>query len=214
MSRAGLATRRRSLAWVDTDLASLGPGQLVALALAGDRDAWAQIIHRYERVAWKVLSGFDLSQEDRNDVFASAFFRLFERLGTIREPEKLPGWIATTTRNEALTLLRTRSREVPVASFADSFDPADDRSGSGAGAGPDAHMIDLELKAALRVAFDELPADCRELLVLFMVDPPLSYDEIAQISGRPRGSLGPSRRRCLERLRRNPALDIYREGRP
>src|SRR5690606_19831955 len=105
-----------------------------------------------------VLSGFDLTPEDRNDVFASTFFRLFERLSSIREPDKLPGWIATTTRNEALTLLRSRSRETPVESFADS--PTE------AGSEPDARMLDLELRAALRIAFTELPDDCRELLVL------------------------------------------------
>ena len=197
--------RGRSVARVNTDLASLGPGHLVALALGGDRDAWTQIVHRYERVAWKVLSGFDLGTEDRNDVFASTFFRLLERLGSIREPDKLPGWIATTARNEALTLLRSRSRETPVESVGEA--PA-----AGPTAEPDHRLLDLELRAALRIAFDELPADCRELLVLFTVDPPLSYDEIAEITGRPRGSLGPSRARCLERLRRSPALTAYLEG--
>lgn len=195
--------RRRNLARMTADVASLGPEQLVAAALAGDRDAWGQIVHRYERVAWKVVSGFDLSPEDRADVFASTFFRLFERLATIREPEKLPGWIATTARNEALTLLRTRAREVPVDSVGDT--PV-------AGSGPDGRLLDLELRAALRVAFEELPGECRELLTLFTVDPPLTYDEIAEITGRPRGSLGPSRRRCLERLRRSPALASYMEG--
>jgi len=199
---------------VNTDLTALDPGRLVALALAGDRDAWAEIVHRYERVAWKVLAGFDLSPEDRNDVFASVFFRLFERLGTIREPDKLPGWIATTTRNEALTMLRSRSRETPVDALAESFDdPCGSRSTGAGGPAPDARLIDQELRAALRVAFAELPDECRELLVLFMVDPPLSYDEIAEISGRPRGSLGPSRGRCLERLRRSPALAVYLEER-
>src|SRR5690606_18501830 len=111
VTRATVLTRGRSLARVNVDLASLGPGPLVARALAGDRDAWTQIVHRYERVAWKVLSGFDLAPEDRKDVFASTFFRLFECLRSIREPDKLPGWIATTARNEALTLLRSRSRE-------------------------------------------------------------------------------------------------------
>ncbi len=64
-------------------------------------------------VVWRTVSGFGLSAEDRKDVFAAAFFRLFERLDTVREPDKLPGWIATTTRNEALTLVRARQRLEP-----------------------------------------------------------------------------------------------------
>jgi RNA polymerase sigma factor (sigma-70 family) len=204
MSRTSATIGRRSVERVNTDLASHGPGDLVVRALAGDRDAWTQIVHRYERVAWKVLTGFDLSPEDRNDVFASTFFRLFERLASIREPEKLPGWIATTTRNEALTLLRSRARETPVDTFADEA--------SAPGSEPDARMLDLELRAALRIAFASLPDECRDLLVLFTVDPPLTYDEIAEITGRPRGSLGPSRARCLERLRRSPELATYLEG--
>lgn len=205
MASPTTVVRRRSVTDVTADVASLSPRQLVTAALAGDRDAWTQIVHRYERVAWKVVSGFDLSPEDRSDVFASTFFRLFERLATIREPEKLPGWIATTARNESLTLLRTRARETPVDAIGDT--PA-------TGSDPDDRLLDLELRVALRIAFDELPAECRELLTLFTVDPPLSYDEIAEITGRPRGSLGPSRGRCLERLRRSPALAAYLEGSP
>lgn len=204
MSPVATARRGPSVRHVNPDSASQEPGQLVALALGGDRDAWAQIVHRYERVAWKVLSGFDLAPEDRNDLFASTFFRLFERLGSIREPQKLPGWIATTARNEALTLLRARSRETLVDSLDDTAPDSVPE--------PDARMLALELRAALRAAFDQLPPGCRDLLALFTVDPPLTYDEIAEITGRPRGSLGPSRARCLERLRRSPALAAYVEG--
>jgi RNA polymerase sigma factor (sigma-70 family) len=182
------------------------PAVLVERALEGDRAAWDTIVTRYQGVAWKVAATFDLPPEDRNDVFASTFFRLFERLSTIREPEKLPGWIATTARNEALTLLRARSRQRPS-------DPHIE--GAAVMASSDEGLLDQELRVAVRVAFADLPDECRQLLLLMTADPPLSYDEIAALTGRPRGSLGPTRQRCLDRLRRSPALlPFLDEGAP
>lgn len=195
--------RTRRLRSMPVDATPPAPSVLVERALDGDRDAWVTLVSRYEGVAWKVTTTFDLSTEDRNDVFASTFFRLFERLGSIREPEKLPGWIATTARNEALTLLRARARERPAGA---TIEEAPTMAAS------DERILDLELRIALRAAFRELPEECRELLTLMTADPPLSYDEIAELTGRPRGSLGPTRQRCLDRLRRSPALHPFLEG--
>ena len=84
--------------------------ELVERARDGDAAAWDAIVDGLQGVVWSTLSGFRLSAEDRNDVFAAAFFRLYERIDTIREPHKLPGWMATTTRHEALG-----ARAVPSA---------------------------------------------------------------------------------------------------
>lgn len=192
-----VAVEGRRLPEVAADLDPRSPSELVTRALAGDRSAWEGIVARYQGVAWRVVGTFDLSVEDRNDVFASAFFRLFERLETIREPEKLPGWIATTTRNEALTLLRSRRRERPI--------DLTHVEGGGTGSSDDG-LLDAELRAAVRRAFAALPPECRALLALVTADPPLSYDEVASLTGRPRGSIGPTRQRCLDRLRRSPEL--------
>lgn len=178
------------------------PALLVQSALAGDRLAWEEIVARYKGVAWKVISTFDLGQEDRNDIFAATFFRLFDRLATIREPEKLPGWLATTARNEALTLLRVRNRERPAERLGEEVEVM---------ATHDEQLLDDELQVALRQAMAELDPACRELLGLLTAEPPLSYDDIAQITGRPRGSIGPTRQRCLERLRRSPHLRAFLE---
>ena len=199
------ATARPRLRLVSAEVASASPTELVALALAGERVAWEAIVDRYQRVAWKVVGTFDLAAEDRNDVFAATFFRLFERLGTIREPDKLPGWIATTTRNEALTLLRARNRERP----ANPTDEAADNPPSDEG------LLENELSEALRLAFAHLGEECREFLGLLTADPPLSYDDIAELTGRPRGSIGPTRQRCLDRLRHSAELrPFFDDGAP
>ena len=199
----------RRIRSVGTRPQEASPAELVARALDGDRRAWEEVVARYKGVAWKVISTFDLGVEDRNDVFAATFFRLFERLTSIREPEKLPGWIATTTRNEALSLLRSRRRERPAAWVGEEHhtmavpdpDPTDER------------LLEDELRAAVRDAFADLAPECRELLALASADPPLSYDDIAEITGRPRGSLGPTRQRCLDRLRRHPRLRPFLDER-
>jgi DNA-directed RNA polymerase specialized sigma24 family protein len=67
---------------------------------------------------------------------------------------------------------------------------------------PTAGLIATEQALALRSAFARLGDDCRQLLTLMLADPPLSYDEISSALDRPRGSLGPSRQRCLDHLRR------------
>ena len=161
---------------------------------------------RLERVAWRSIAGFDLGSEDRKDAFAATFFRLNERLATIREPAKLPGWVATTARNVVHTLLRSRRR-------LQTTDPHDLPLAPEPAVG-EQRLIADELRSAVRDAFDELSERCRELLRLATVDPPLTYAEIGDVLGMPHGSIGPTRQRCLDRLRSTPELHPFLEEAP
>jgi DNA-directed RNA polymerase specialized sigma24 family protein len=76
----------------------------------------------------------------------------------------------------------------------------------------DEEIIAAERNAALRAAFAELPAQCQELLALFLSDPPRSYAEISAMLQMPIGSIGPHRARCLERLRRTSSLTAFIDG--
>lgn len=178
-------------------------GAMVLRALDGDQAAWRSLVDRLKGVAWKVLYSFDMSESDRHDAFASTFFHLYERLGTVREPEKLPGWVATTARNEARTLLRKQSRLVPV------HEPVlrDTTSGD-----HDEALLDSEVKRAMLAAFAKLPAQGQALLRLCSSDPPLGYDEISRILDIPHGSIGPTRQRYLTKLRTSPELAPFLEG--
>jgi RNA polymerase sigma factor (sigma-70 family) len=177
---------------------------LVPRALDGDRDAWNGLVDRLQGVAWHAIGGFDLRTEDRKDAFAATFFRLHERLSTVREPQKLPGWVATTARNEVRTLLRARRRLVP-SDPADLAVPPDPSSG-------DDPVIEAELVGAVHRAFATLSARCQELLRLATLDPPLSYAEIGEALDMPHGSIGPTRQRCLDQLRRSAALAPFVTG--
>jgi RNA polymerase sigma factor (sigma-70 family) len=175
---------------------------LVERARRGDADAWREMVEGLQGIVWRTVGGFGLSAEDRKDVFAASFCRLFERLDTIREPKKLPGWMATTTRNESLTLIRARQRLEPR----DSLGDRDAEVGS-----LDQGLLELELVDALHRALDRLAPACRRLLELLTAEPALTYDEIAETLEMPRGSIGPSRQRCLDRLRTSSELSAFRE---
>jgi RNA polymerase sigma factor (sigma-70 family) len=176
---------------------------LVKRARDGDNRAKDALVDGLDRLVWYTIAEFGLSPEDRQDVFASTFCRLFERLHTIRDGNRLPGWIATTARNEALSLLRTRVRVVVTEDLGDAVDT---------GPSSEERLLDQELRGALRSAFRTLSQPCRELLRLSSAVPRLSYEEIGTLLDKPHGSIGPTRQRCLERLRNAPELRPFREG--
>jgi RNA polymerase sigma factor (sigma-70 family) len=179
--------------------------ELVPRAIAGERQAWETLVARLQRVAWRSIAGFDLGDEDRKDAFAATFFRLNERLSTIREPAKLPGWVATTARNEVHTLLRARRRLRTTDPHDLPLVPQPAVSDEG--------LMDDELHGAVRLGFASLSARCQELLRLVTLDPPLSYAEIGDLLDMPHGSIGPTRQRCLDQLRGTAALRPFIAGR-
>jgi RNA polymerase sigma factor (sigma-70 family) len=179
---------------------------LVQAALAGDTAAWDQLVERLQKVAWRSIAGFDLSSDDRKDAFAATFFRLYERLGSVREPAKLPGWVATTARNEVHTLLRSRRRDIPTDVGDEHLPVVEDEPAGG--------LLEAELSDALHRGLARLSAACRDLLHLLTLDPPLSYAEVGDLLDLPHGSIGPTRQRCLDRLRATPELRPFLQEAP
>lgn len=171
---------------------------LVVKARNGDQFAWDQIVERYAPLVWAMCQRFRLSRADADDVGACVWLRLVERLDTIRQPAALPGWLATTARNECLRVVRVKARETPV----------DDHERISADTDPsaDSWLLAQERLIALRTAFAGLSERCRRLLELLFADPPTPYDEVSHVLGIPVGTIGPTRQRCLGKLRASPAL--------
>lgn len=178
---------------------------LVAGAIDGHGAAWNALVGRLERVVWKSVNMMTTDREVRDDAFAATWLRLAERLDGIREPEKLPGWLTTTATNEVRQIVRQRHRQ--DLSITESWS-----SSSGIGdlvdtlVGDDGEHADElmadERRRHVRAAFGRLDEPCREIItVLVLADPPVPYDEASDVLGRPIGSLGPSRRRCLDKMR-------------
>lgn len=176
----------------------------VQAAISGEREAWNWLVERYAPLVMGVASRYRLRAEDAADVSQGVWLKLVEHLDDIREPLALPGWIVTTTSREALRVLKSRQRTVEV----------DPQTGQMLEAASDAGSLDDELLRderhhALREGLRELRPRQRDLLVLLLEDPPLSYDEISRMLGIPMGSIGPTRARCLEALRRTAALRSF-----
>jgi RNA polymerase sigma factor (sigma-70 family) len=171
-------------------------GELVG-ALAGEqpvaRRAWSLLVARHSTRMYAVARSFGVDAPTAEDLVQTAWLRLLDRAHQLRDPQAVGAWLCMIVRNEARRLT-VRRREIPLVSPLELrpgvADPADTR------------LLRDERTAALRTAFARLGHECRQLLQLLLADPALSYDEIAAALGRPRGSLGPTRRRCLDNLRR------------
>jgi RNA polymerase sigma factor (sigma-70 family) len=182
---------------------------LVDRVCGGDQEAWNELIERYAPLVWSICARFQLERQDVDDVGQSVWLLLVENIAELREPAALPGWLATTTKRECLRIVRgTRRRDRQGL-------PADDQMPPDLSAAViEQEIIEAELNAALRAAFAQLPAHCHELLLLLISDPPLGYTEISQKLGMPVGSIGPTRARCLERLRRSSHLTAVLDNQP
>ena len=175
---------------------------LVARAAGSDEGAWHEIVERYAPLVWSICLRYQLNGADIEDVGGTVWLGLFEQLGKLREPAALPGWLATTTQRECLRVLK-QSRRYELF----GGDPGDGVLAAEAGkAMIEEEILLAERNAKLRAALAELAEDDRRLLTLLLSDPPLPYARISEILGMPQGSIGPTRARCLARLRRSPYL--------
>lgn len=143
---------------------------------------------------WNVVRSYRLSDADASDAHAMTWVRLVDHVGSIREPDRIAGWLRRTASNEALAIIR-RSRRV------ESHDPDDFDRRTGNTSAVDARLLVDEDVRRVRRTFRTLDAQCQQLLRLLYGDTTFSYDEIAEIMGRPIGSIGPTRQRCLEKMR-------------
>lgn len=170
------------------------PGQV----LDGSADGWGELVERYSKMLWSIAGRYRLSAADSADVFQTTWMRLVEHIGTIKDPECIGGWLATTARNECTRVLRQSRRQIPVGD--ELPEPVDDTWE------PAARLMLAERDSALWDAVAKLrPAD-QALLRTLMADPALSYREISDALGVPIGSIGPTRARAIERLRRELEL--------
>jgi len=169
---------------------------LVSRCLEGDRASWAALLERYGDLVYGLAHRAGLDRASCADVFQDVSVQLWRRLSSLRRAESLLPWIATTARRAAWRA-RKRSRaralrEEASARRERSEDPP-----------PDESLALLEEEQVVRRALAALGERCRRLLAALYFDPSSpSYDEISARLGMPRGSLGPTRQRCLEGLRR------------
>jgi RNA polymerase sigma factor (sigma-70 family) len=189
--------------------------RLVTAAASGDKTAWQGLVERFSGLVWSVTRAYRLADADAADAFQTTWLRLAEHIGRIQRPERVGAWLATAARRECLQIIRAGARAVPAADMT-RFEPVtlggDPPEPEEAVLRAEREREDAERAADLWRAFERLSARCRELLRVLMAVPPPSYGEVAAALGIPIGSIGPTRARCLQRLRaqlgegiRNPA---------
>jgi RNA polymerase sigma factor (sigma-70 family) len=178
-----------------------GTGDLVARARGGDKRAWDALVERYAPLIWSICREYRLGRADADDVGQSVWLRLVDHLDQIREPAALPGWLTTTTRRECGRLVRAAHGPCAAAHPLDGQNMADEAADMA-----EQKVLAAERHAALRQAFADLPPEGQRLIAMLTADPPVPYTEISARLGIPIGSIGPTRRRCLDKMRRHPAI--------
>lgn len=182
----------------------MATADVVIAARDGDQAAWRELVRRNARMVWSIARSYRLSAHDAEDVSQTTWLLLATHLRSLADPAAVGGWLATTARRESLRVVRRHGREVPIDPPLE-IEPPDGPAETGEEA-----VLRAERRSQVRSAFAQLPRHCRQLLNLLMRDPPPPYEEIAARLGIARGSIGPTRGRCLERLREVIDPSLYR----
>lgn len=161
--------------------------------LAGDSNAWNVLVVRYQSLVYAVATRAGLSMTDAADCFQQTWVALYESRRRLQDPSRLSAWLVTTAKREAMRM--RRNAQPDTGADAEANHPDQNPL-------PDEELVRLEQQAQLENALVELDPRCRQVVELFFFAPEeRSYDEIAASLGIAANSLGPVRRRCLERLR-------------
>jgi RNA polymerase sigma factor (sigma-70 family) len=166
---------------------------LVERVTAGDADACDALVGEFAGLLWAVARSYGLSSADAADVAQNTWLRVLERLDRLREPAKIGAWLGTIARRECINVLRSQARVRPTDELPEQTDHTR------------AHellLIAEERDATLWTALERLSPRDQELLRMLVADPQPSYEQIGAALGMPIGSIGPTRARALERLRR------------
>jgi RNA polymerase sigma factor (sigma-70 family) len=169
-------------------------GRLVARAADGDQRAWDELVEEFAGLVWSTVRSYGLSNDDAAEVSQITWQRLVEHLDRLHDPCRVGAWLATTARRQCIQQLRHTSRVVPCGD--DLPEQVSDAPL------PGAELLAGERDRALWSAMARLPASDRRLLRMLIADPTPSYAEISAALGMPIGSIGPTRARALDRLRR------------
>ena len=171
--------------------------ELFARIRDGDAAAWNALTDRYTGLMWSIARSLRMKDADAADAVQTTWLRLVENLDSIRDPERLGSWLATSVRRECYDILR-RSARVQLSgpdgpeSWDGVADPADPL---------DFALLRDERDAELWRAVGRLRPSCQRLLRVLMADPPPSYSDVSAALDIPVGSIGPTRQRCLKCLR-------------
>jgi len=176
-------------AWDDT--------RLVKECLAGNEEAWSLLIDKYKALIYSIPVKYSLPPHEAADVFQSTCMELLTRLPQLREPRALPKWLMQVAHHQCYRVKRQQQRLVSRDAEQDMPDPETP-------AIAETLVQQTQEEQMLREAVGSLTPQCRRLVeLLFFETPPRPYAEVAAELGLALGSIGFTRQKCIERLRRN-----------
>lgn len=182
----------------------LSDQQLIERCRQGRKDAWEEVLTRYQRLVFSIPLNYGLARDDAADISQLTFATLVQHLDRLRPDSNLAGWLSTVARRHALHHLRKRKREI----LGDEADIGESETFTNL-ASPDTAER-WERVAWLDQGLNLLDKRCRELLLLlYFAEEQPAYEEVAARLGLAVGSIGPIRGRCLDRLR---AILVERSG--
>jgi len=175
---------------------------LVMACRRGEANAWSMLVNRYQRLIYAIPRRAGLDEDQAAEVFQRTFAKLFENLERIKQPDRIRAWLVTTARREMLSLIHQQRREP-------AFWDTDDRHGESRYEAmpddaplPDEALERLQEQHVVRTAIESMGEPCCQLLKMLFYRADLhSYAEVAAALNMPEGSLGPTRARCLQKLR-------------
>jgi RNA polymerase sigma factor (sigma-70 family) len=166
---------------------------IVHAARAGDARAWSALVDRFDKTVRVVARHHRLCGADQDEAAQQTWMRLLLHIDDVRDPAALSGWLQTTARRESLRVLQAAQREVPVAEPISSDEP--DLTAV------EEQLLAEERREALHAALAHAPHHQRRVVRLMLEKPDITYDEVSATLDIPKGSIGPTRGRCIARLR-------------
>jgi RNA polymerase sigma factor (sigma-70 family) len=169
---------------------------LIRACRSGDAAAWEDLLNRYERLVFSIPLNYGLAAEDAADIAQITFTILLQSLDHLPDDLRLPGWLATVARRHTWRLMSRRRREAvnPQGDIAQ-----DERFGGVAD-----ERERLELLEWLNHGLSLLDQRCSQLLMALYFDSQQpSYAQVAERLHMPVGSIGPTRARCLEQMKKH-----------
>jgi RNA polymerase sigma factor (sigma-70 family) len=174
---------------------------LVTRAADADERAWDALVDRYALLIWSICRKHGLDGADADNIGQAVWLQFLSQLGKLHDPAAIAGWLATTARRECGKVRRAARELQDSGRVPDAESIPDEQTGT---AGQE--LLAAERNAVLREAVTRLSPCCQQLIAMLIEDPPVPYAQISATLGIPIGSIGPSRVRCLDKLRRDPAV--------
>lgn len=163
--------------------------ELIASCRSGEQHAWTELIRRYQRLIYSVARRLCSDSDECADVFQRVCLELYQGLNRIRNDQTLPAWLITVTKRTSYGVLRKKKQTVSIEDFEAAADPG---------------VRAVEEEFALEQAVAALPIRCRNLIeMLYFDEEAPSYEAISKRMGMPVSSIGPTRARCLEKLKKH-----------